>query len=63
MTRKVSGVLMVNQEGLPIKTTMDSSTTAIYGGMVIALFFNIFPMVDKILHLFFLLLPITCTCR
>ena len=53
MTRKVSGVLMVNQEGLPIKTTMDSSTTAIYGGMVIALFFNIFPMVDKILNLFF----------
>ena len=42
MTRKVSGVLMVNQEGLPIKTTMDSSTTAIYGGMVIALLFNSF---------------------
>ena len=42
MTRKVSGVLMVNQEGLPIKTTMDSSTTAIYGGMVVAPFFNIF---------------------
>ena len=42
MTRKVSGVLMVNQEGLPIKTTMDSSTTAIYGGMVIALFFQYF---------------------
>ena len=25
---------MVNKEGIPIKTTMDSSTTAIYGGMV-----------------------------
>ena len=26
---------MVNKEGIPIKTTMDSSTTAVYGGMVI----------------------------
>ena len=26
---------MVNQEGIPIKTTMDSSTTAVYGGLVI----------------------------
>ena len=34
-TRKVSGVIMVNKEGIPIKTTMDSSTTAVYGGMVI----------------------------
>ena len=27
--------MMVNQEGIPIKTTMDSSTTAVYGGLVI----------------------------
>ena len=67
MTRKVSGVLMVNQEGLPIKTTMDSSTTAIYGGMVIALFFQYFLDFSRWLPwsyiCFFLLLTITCTCR
>ena len=27
--------MLVNQEGIPIKTTMDSSTTAVYGGLVI----------------------------
>lgn len=30
----VTGVIVVNQEGIPIRTTMDNSTTVQYAGLV-----------------------------
>merc|ERR1712117_337293 len=32
--RGVHGVVLINNEGIPLKTTMDNSTTVQYGGLV-----------------------------
>ena len=33
-SRNVAGVMVINNEGIPLKSTLDSSTTVQYGGMV-----------------------------
>ena len=32
-SRNVAGVMVINNEGIPLKSTLDSSTTVQYGGM------------------------------
>merc|ERR1712106_276783 len=34
VSKNVSGVMVINNEGIPLKSTLDSSTTVQYGGMV-----------------------------
>ena len=33
-SRNVAGGMVINNEGIPLKSTLDSSTTVQYGGMV-----------------------------
>ena len=33
-SRNVVGVMVINNEGIPLKSTLDSSTTVQYGGMI-----------------------------
>ena len=33
-SRNVAGVMVINNEGIPLKSTLDSSTTVQYGGMI-----------------------------
>ncbi|XP_023321886.1 dynein light chain roadblock-type 2 [Eurytemora carolleeae] len=49
-SKNVSGVMVISNEGIPLKTTLDNSTTVQYGGMVSQLAERAKSVVRKSIH-------------